>query len=139
MDALSLQMEMRDFHLTAEGIPKYINMLEDAHRTALRMDASNTITDKSVLTIAANAMLITQQFLRTNDEWEDLPKPDKRWDKWKTMYKAAQGKEWIRKQAIGEANAVPQAIFVFLLYFYFTLNFRTHHPTHLKSYCKGVL
>ena len=68
IDALSLQIEMRDFHNKAVGVPEYINMLEDAQRTALRIDENNPITNKSVLNIATNAMLKTQQFPCTNDE-----------------------------------------------------------------------
>jgi hypothetical protein len=101
IDALSLQIEMREFHKTADGIPEYINMLEDAQRTALRMDKNNPITDQSVLTIAINAMLSTQQFPRTNDEYEALDVANKTWPTWKTMYKKAQGKERVRVKAVG--------------------------------------
>jgi hypothetical protein len=45
IDALSLQIEMREFHKAADGIPEYINMLEDAQRTVLRIDKGNPITD----------------------------------------------------------------------------------------------
>ena len=105
IDALTLQLEMRDYHVKAEGIPEYINLLEDAQRTAKRIDKDNPITNKSVLNIATNAMLNSQQFPRTNDEWEDLPADQKTWDGWKTLYKAAQGKERVRKLAAGGSES----------------------------------
>ena len=52
IDALSLQLDMRKYHLLADGIPEYINMLEDAQRTAVRIDETNPITDTSILSIS---------------------------------------------------------------------------------------
>ena len=105
IDALSLQIAMRDYHHTAEGIPEYINMLEDAQRQALRINESNPITDASVLVIASAALLKDGRFARTSDEWENLSPQQKTWDAWKTMYKAAQGKERVRVKAAGGTNA----------------------------------
>ncbi|KAL7531028.1 hypothetical protein ACHAXR_003813, partial [Thalassiosira sp. AJA248-18] len=65
---------MRDYHNTAEGIPEYINMLEDAQRQALRIDSNNPITNASVLVIATSAFLKDNRFPRTSEDWEDLPK-----------------------------------------------------------------
>jgi len=101
VDALSLQLEMKDYHLQSEDVFEYINMLEDAQRRALRIDESNPITDQSVLNIATNAMLSTQQFPKTTSDYEDLPPTQKNWPTWKTMYKAAQGKERVRAKAAG--------------------------------------
>ena len=81
IDALSLQIDMRKYHQQADGITEYINMLEDAQRTALRIDETNPITDTSVLNIATAAMLSSQQFPRTTEEWEDVPPVDKHWQK----------------------------------------------------------
>ncbi len=105
IDALSLQIAMRDYHHTAEGIPEYINMLEDAQRQALRINENNPITDASVLVIASAALLKDGRFARTSDEWENLSPQQKTWDAWKTMYKAAQGKERVRVKAAGGTNA----------------------------------
>ena len=105
IDALSLQNAMCDYHLTAEGIPEYINMLEDAQRQALRIDENNPITDASVLVIATSAFLKDNRFPRTSEDWEDLPSNQKTWATWKTMYKAAQGRERIRVKAAGGTNS----------------------------------
>ena len=77
----SLQIDMRKYHLQADGIPEYINMLEDAQRTALLIDKTNPITDTSVLNIVTAVMLSTQQFPRTTEDWEDAPRVDKHWQK----------------------------------------------------------
>ena len=56
---------MKKYHLWANGIIEYINMLGNAQRTALRINKTNPITDMSVLNIATAAMILSQQFPRT--------------------------------------------------------------------------
>jgi hypothetical protein len=96
---------MKEYHTQAAGIPEYINMLEDAQRAAIRINKKCPITDDSVLTIATAAMLETQQFPRTTEEYEDLPPEQKDWPTWKKMYKAAQAKERVRARASGGTNS----------------------------------
>ena len=81
IDALSLQIDMRKYHQQADGINEYINKLEDAQRTSLRIDKTNPITDTSVLNIATAAMLSSQRPPRTTEEWEDVPPVDKTLEK----------------------------------------------------------
>ena len=71
---------MRDYHYTAEGIPEYINMLEDAQRSALRIDTNNPITNAPVLVIATSAFLKDNRFPHTSEDWEDLSSTEKTWD-----------------------------------------------------------
>ena len=54
-----------------EGIPTYINKLEDAQKQSNQ--AGNLITDPTLLLFAANSMLRTDRFLPANEIWEDLP------------------------------------------------------------------
>ena len=105
IDALSLQVKIREYHHSAEGVPEYINMLEDAQRTAIRIDKNNPITDASVLAIATASMLSSQQFPRATEEWEHLQPAAKTWNKWKTIYKEAQGLERICVVAGGESDS----------------------------------
>ena len=58
---------MQIYHLEVEGIPEYINILEDAKSQASR--AGQTIANKTLLLFAATAMLTTEQFPRANDDW----------------------------------------------------------------------
>ena len=62
---------MQTYHEDMEGIPTYINMLEDAQKQSNR--AGNPITDPTLLLFASNAMLRTDQFPWANEIWEDLP------------------------------------------------------------------
>ena len=68
---------MRKYQEQAKGIPEYINMIEDAQRTALCIDETNPITDTSVLNIATAAMLSSQKYPCTTEEWEDAPPVEK--------------------------------------------------------------
>ena len=66
---------MQCYHLEVEGIPKYINMLEDAQRQAGR--AGRTISDKTLLLFTSTAMLTSERFPRAKDDWEDQEELDK--------------------------------------------------------------
>ena len=68
LDLLALHNEMQRYHLKVQGIPEYINMLEEAQRQAGR--ASRTITDDILLLFASTAMLTIKRFPRANDDWE---------------------------------------------------------------------
>ena len=68
IDLLELHNEMQRYHLEVEGIPEYINMLEDAQRQAGR--AGRTIADKTLLLLASTTMLISERFPRANNYWE---------------------------------------------------------------------
>ena len=100
---------MRRYHLKVEGIPKYINMLEDAKKQAGR--AGCIIADKFLLLFTTMTTLTTEIFPRMNDDWEDQAEANKTWFKWKTSYKRAHTKAQVNVQAtevsdkFGAANA----------------------------------
>ena len=58
---------MQRYHLEVEGIPKYINMLEDAQRQASRV--GHTITYDTLPLFASTAMLTSKRFPRANYNW----------------------------------------------------------------------
>ena len=66
LNLLALHNKMQRYHLKVEGIPEYINMLEDAQRQAGR--AGKTIADGKLLLFAITAMLTSKRFLRANDD-----------------------------------------------------------------------
>ena len=68
---------MQHYHLKVEGIPEYINMLEDAQLQAGR--AGRTIADETLLLFASTAMLTSESFPRANDDWEERAERDKTW------------------------------------------------------------
>ena len=65
---LTLQNDMKRYHLESEIIPEYINEIEDAQAKAER--ANNRITDTMLVIIATNTMLSTEKLPRTNKGWE---------------------------------------------------------------------
>ena len=88
---------MQCYHLEVEGIPKYINMLDDAQRQSGR--AGRTIADKTKLLFSSTAMLTSERFPRANNDWEDRAERNKTWGKWKTAYKQAHVKARVKAQA----------------------------------------
>ena len=87
---------MQRYHLKFEGIPEYINILEDAQRQADR--AERTIADETLLLFARTAMLTSERFLRANDDWEERAERDKTWSQWKIAYKCAHAKARVKAQ-----------------------------------------
>ena len=87
VDLINLPTEMMTFYATAEGIPEYINKLEDAQRKLAR--ANLPMQDVQLLAIASTAVLAAQHFPRATDEWEAMAPALKTWATWKTTYRAA--------------------------------------------------
>ena len=110
LDLLALHNEMHRYYLEVEGIPEYMNMLEDAQWQADR--AGRTIMDDTLLLFASTAMLTSERFPRANDNWEDRAERDKTWATWKIAYKQAHTKARVKSQAtegstkFGAANSV---------------------------------
>ena len=67
-DLLALHNEMQRYHLEVEGIPEYINMLEDSQRQAGQ--AGKMIANKTLLLFASMSVLTSDCFLCANDDWE---------------------------------------------------------------------
>ena len=85
LNLLVLHNGIQRYHLKVEGIPEYINILEDAQRQASR--ARQTIADKTLLLFASTEILTSERFPRANDDWEERAERDKTWVQWKTAYK----------------------------------------------------
>ena len=98
-DVLNLQNEMQTYHEDMEGIPTYINMLEDAQRQPNR--AGNLITDPTLLLFASNAMLRTERFPRANEIWDEIPSNEQTWARWKKIYRKADMADKVKKSAKG--------------------------------------
>ena len=88
---------MKRYHLEVEGIPEYINMLEDAQRQGSR--AGRTIADETLHLFTTTAMLVTEQFLCANDDWEERAEQDNTWLQWKLAYKKAHSQSSIKAQS----------------------------------------
>ncbi len=86
-ELINLNTEMMGYYATTEGIPEYINSLEDAQRKLRR--ANLPMDDANLVAMASTAVLASQHFPRTTDEWEALPIANKTWAEWKIRYRAA--------------------------------------------------
>ena len=76
-ELVSLPTEMMGYYANAEGIPEYINMLEEAQRKLAR--ANLPMSDDQLLAIASTAVLASNHFPRATDEWEARARPNKTW------------------------------------------------------------
>ncbi len=63
---------MMSYYQDGEGIPEYINMLEEAQRKLAR--ANLPMSDDQLLAIASTAVLTLDHFPRPTDEWKALPR-----------------------------------------------------------------
>ena len=61
-DLLALMEQMRQYNMEYEGIPEYINALEEAQKMAALSDAINTIADGMLLLIASTSIHKSQRF-----------------------------------------------------------------------------
>ena len=86
-ELVTLPTDMMGYYAAAEGIPEYINMLEEAQRKLAR--ANLPMSDAQLLAIASTAVLASGHFPRPTDEWEALPPNGKTWTAWKIHYRAA--------------------------------------------------
>ena len=96
LDTLALRDSMRTMHVDVQGIPEYINALEDAQKRSKRADPENAISDHFLMVIATAAMLGSQRLPRADWKWQDLPKSDKSWARWKKLYKEEEALERVR-------------------------------------------
>ena len=96
LSLLALHNKMQRYHLEVKGIPEYNNILEDAQKQAGR--AGHTIANKTLLLFTSTAMLTTEIFLQTNDDWEDRVESNKTWADWKAEYKKSHAKARIKAQ-----------------------------------------
>ena len=94
---------MMGYYAEAEGIPEYINMLEDAQRKANR--AKMSIADVQLVAIASTAVLASQDYVCATEDWEALTNAQKTWTKWKSSFPIA---HLARKcQLLASGGAVP--------------------------------
>ncbi len=101
-ELINLPTEMLSYYTQADGIPEYINMLEEAqHKLA---HANLPMSDDQLLAIASTSVLASGHFPRPTDEWEALARNNKTWTAWKAHYRAA---HIARKRQMLAAGATP--------------------------------
>jgi hypothetical protein len=95
IDMISLNTNMHNYYTQADGIPQYINMLEDAQKKAT--GAGMPIANVELMMMASAAVLAAQHFPRKVNNWEGLPSTSCTRTAWKTAFCLAHVK---RKQQI---------------------------------------
>ncbi len=107
LDMALLTIQMSQYYKGTPDIPKYIFLLEDAHRKAAR--AHLPVTDQTLIVLASTALLATDTFSRTTELWEEVDPAIKTWAAWKTAYLAAHKNRANRLCATGGAHYLGQA------------------------------
>ena len=97
LELLGMHNKIQRYHLEVEGIPEYINMLEDSQRKAGR--AGRTIIDETLLLFASTYMLTNKRFPHANDNQEDRTARNKTWSQWNTAYKRVHAKAKVKSKS----------------------------------------
>ncbi len=84
INMISLRTNMHNYYTQADGIPQYINMLEDAQKKATR--AGMPIANIELVMMASAAVLTAQHFSRKVNDWEGLLSASRTWMAWKTAF-----------------------------------------------------
>ena len=77
LNLLTIHNEMQRYHLEVEGIPEYINMLEDAQKQAGR--AGQIIAYKTLLLFTSTSMLTADRYPRDKNNWRDRSEGKNTW------------------------------------------------------------
>jgi hypothetical protein len=107
VDLINLPTDMMGYYAMADGIPEYIQKLEDAQKKLAR--AELPMDDRQLLAIASTAVLASQHFPRATDEWEALEPALKTWATWKTTYLAAHIARKRQQLAAGTSEPLARA------------------------------
>ena len=59
--------------------------------------------------VATKAMMGSQRFPRSDDDWEDLDPLDRKWKRWQKIYLKADSRELLRRQAMGKGEKFDSA------------------------------
>jgi hypothetical protein len=103
IDMIGLRTNMQLYYSQADGIPQFINMMEDAQKKAKR--AGMPIADVELVMMALVAVLAAQHFPREVDDWEGLPTHTRTWTAWKMAFHLAHIKR--QRQILASGGGQP--------------------------------
>jgi hypothetical protein len=107
IDMISLCTNMHNYYTQADGIPQYINMLEDAQKKA--MQAGMPIANVKLVMMASVAVFAAQHFPHKVNNWEGLPSASCMWTAWKTAFRLAHMKRQQQILASGRGDPLGRA------------------------------
>ncbi len=99
IEMISLCTNIHNYYTQADGIPQYINMLEDVQKKVMR--AGMPIANVKLMMMASAAVLAAQHFPHEVDDWEGLPSASCTWMAWKTAFCLAHMKHQQQILALG--------------------------------------
>ena len=120
IDAVNLTDEIMTYYKEAVVILKYINMLEEYQ---LKSKLANLpISNDTLISISTKAVLTSDDFTRTTDEWEDIENSNKTWSQCKEDYSKAHTKCALCSKEAGKGD-------------HFSSKNLTHkaHPLHIPD------
>ncbi len=85
-ELVNLPTKMMSYYDKADGIPEYIDLLEEAQRKLAR--ANLPMSNDQLLAITSTAVLASGHFPCPIDKWEAFPRASKTWPAWKMRYRA---------------------------------------------------
>ena len=85
VDTVDIPQGMKTLFNDAEGIPQYINAMEDVQRKSKR--AKLVITDKYMHAVALKSLLQSGEYETETWEWSKLQKTQQTWKKWKITFR----------------------------------------------------
>jgi hypothetical protein len=104
LDMITLQTNVKQYYVQADGIPQFIIMMEDAQKKA--MWAGMPIAYIKLVMMALAAVLAAQHFPHKVDDWERLPSTSRTWQAWKVVFRLAHLKCQHQFQASGGGKAL---------------------------------
>ena len=87
IDTVDIPQAMKTLFRNAEGIPQFINSMEEAHRKSKRVKL--VISDKYMHAVALKSLLQSGEYETETWEWSKIPEDKQTWAEWKTTFQAA--------------------------------------------------
>jgi hypothetical protein len=103
INMISLRTNMHNYYTQVDGIPQYINMLEDTQKKATQ--AGMPINNVKLVMMASAAVLTAQHFPRKVNDWEGLLSVSCTWTAWKTAFRLAHVKR--QQQILASGGGEP--------------------------------
>ena len=95
---------MKDLYKESDGVPQFINAMEEAQRKSKR--AKLVINDEYLHDVALKSILQSGEYKTETREWSKLPEADQNWEDWKTTFRAAYVAKR-RSEAVREGEQKP--------------------------------
>ena len=104
VDAVDTPQLMKELCKDSEGVPQFINAMEEAQCKSKRPKL--VINDEYLHAVALKLLPQSGEYETETREWSKLPEADQTWDDWKTTFRAAYVAKR-RSEAVREGEQKP--------------------------------